>query len=236
MYRVKTEQFEGPLSLLLELIEKRKLDITRLSLAKVADDFLIFIERKENINLANLTDFLMVAAQLILIKSKALLPFFNITTEEEGELDNLEDRLAEYRQFKQAALQLEKMLNQELAAFSKKEEVFLTNKFIDPKLKPIDLQKSFSDLIKNNPVEEVLNEEVILKTVSLDEKIIYLKSFLQRRLKIAFQETIVNAKNKVEVVVTFLAVLEMIKRKTLLANQSAAFGEIFLEKKEIKSK
>lgn len=236
MYRVKTEQFEGPLSLLLELIEKRKLDITRLSLAKVADDFLIFIERKENINLANLTDFLMVAAQLILIKSKALLPFFNITTEEEGELDNLEDKLAEYRQFKQAALQLEKMLNQELAAFSKKEEVFLTNKFIDPKLKPIDLQKSFSDLIKNNPVEEVLNEEVILKTVSLDEKIIYLKSFLQRRLKIAFQETIVNAKNKVEVVVTFLAVLEMIKRKTLLANQSAAFGEIFLEKKEIKSK
>lgn len=236
MYRVKTEQFEGPLSLLLELIEKRKLDITRLSLAKVADDFLIFIERKENINLANLTDFLMVAAQLILIKSKALLPFFNITTEEEGELDNLEDRLAEYRQFKQAALQLEKMLNQELAAFSKKEEIFLTNKFIDPKLKPIDLQKSFSDLIKNNPVEEVLNEEVILKTISLDEKIIYLKSFLQRRLKIAFQETIVNAKNKVEVVVTFLAVLEMIKRKTLLANQSAAFGEIFLEKKEIKSK
>lgn len=236
MYRVKTEQFEGPLSLLLELIEKRKLDITRLSLAKVADDFLIFIERKENINLANLTDFLMVAAQLILIKSKALLPFFNITTEEEGELDNLEDKLAEYRQFKQAALQLEKMLNQELAAFSKKEEIFLTNKFIDPKLKPIDLQKSFSDLIKNNPVEEVLNEEVILKTVSLDEKIIYLKSFLQRRLKIAFQETIVNAKNKVEVVVTFLAVLEMIKRKTLLANQSAAFGEIFLEKKEIKSK
>lgn len=236
MYRVKTEQFEGPLSLLLELIEKRKLDITRLSLAKVADDFLIFIERKENINLANLTDFLMVAAQLILIKSKALLPFFNITTEEEGELDNLEDRLAEYRQFKQAALQLEKMLNQELAAFSKKEEIFLTNKFIDPKLKPINLQKSFSDLIKNNPVEEVLNEEVILKTVSLDEKIIYLKSFLQRRLKIAFQETIVNAKNKVEVVVTFLAVLEMIKRKTLLANQSAAFGEIFLEKKEIKSK
>lgn len=236
MYRVKTEQFEGPLSLLLELIEKRKLDITRLSLAKVADDFLIFIERKENINLANLTDFLMVAAQLILIKSKALLPFFNITTEEEGELDNLEDRLAEYSQFKQAALQLEKMLNQELAAFSKKEEIFLTNKFIDPKLKPIDLQKSFSDLIKNNPVEEVLNEEVILKTVSLDEKIIYLKSFLQRRLKIAFQETIVNAKNKVEVVVTFLAVLEMIKRKTLLANQSAAFGEIFLEKKEIKSK
>lgn len=236
MYRVKTEQFEGPLSLLLELIEKRKLDITRLSLARVADDFLIFIERKENINLANLTDFLMVAAQLILIKSKALLPFFNITTEEEGELDNLEDRLAEYRQFKQAALQLEKMLNQELAAFSKKEEIFLANKFIDPKLKPIDLQKSFSDLIKNNPVEEVLNEEVILKTVSLDEKIIYLKSFLQRRLKIAFQETIVNAKNKVEVVVTFLAVLEMIKRKTLLANQSAAFGEIFLEKKEIKSK
>ena len=128
------------------------------------------------------------------------------------------------------------MLNQELAAFSKKEEIFLANKFIDPKLKPINLQKSFSDLIKNNPVEEVLNEEVILKTVSLDEKIIYLKSFLQRRLKIAFQETIVNAKNKVEVVVTFLAVLEMIKRKTLLANQSAAFGEIFLEKKEIKSK
>jgi len=85
MYNVKLENFEGPLNLLLELIEKRELDITQLSLAKVADDYLEFIEREGEIDLANLSEFLLIASQLILLKSKALLPVFELTKEEEEE-------------------------------------------------------------------------------------------------------------------------------------------------------
>ncbi|HHX58810.1 MAG TPA: segregation/condensation protein A [Candidatus Moranbacteria bacterium] len=233
MYKIKTDQFEGPISLLLELIEKRKLDITQLSLAKVTDDFLEFIENKDNINLNNLTEFLVVAAQLILIKSKALLPLFEITPEEEEDLQNLEERLVEYRRFKQIALQLEKMFEQKQVAFSKKEEEIVTKGFIDPQLKPVDLQNAFNKLIKNNPSEEELKEETLLKVISLEEKMVHLKSFLQKRIKVAFGETVAVAKNKTEVVVTFLAVLEMVKRKTLFVSQSAAFEEIFLEKRKI---
>ncbi|MDR3559569.1 MAG: segregation/condensation protein A, partial [Candidatus Pacebacteria bacterium] len=74
MYRIKLDKFEGPLELLLELIEKDKMDVTELSLAKVADEYLEYIKNNESINLAHLAEFLSVASKLILIKSRALLP------------------------------------------------------------------------------------------------------------------------------------------------------------------
>ncbi len=99
-YKVKLEQFEGPLDLLLELIEKEKLDITNLSLTKVADEYLSYIEDRENITLDSLASFLSVASRLILIKSRALLPLLKFSEEEEEEIKDLEYQLAEYKKFK----------------------------------------------------------------------------------------------------------------------------------------
>ena len=82
MYQIKTEQFEGPLDLLLDLIEKEEVDITRVSLAKITDQYLEYINAQEDISLHNLTDFLSVAAKLILIKSHALLPLLQLDEEE----------------------------------------------------------------------------------------------------------------------------------------------------------
>ncbi len=231
MYQIKTEQFEGPISLLLELIEKRELDITRLSLAKVTDDFLFFLEEKENINLVNLTEFIAVASQLILIKSKALLPLFEITSEEEEELEDLEERLKEYRRFKEIAMQLEKMFDQKKVAFSKKEDKLIKGAFVDPRLKPLDLKNSLEKFFQAHQPEEKLEEKRMAKVISLEEKMVDLKSLLESRVKFAFHEAVAKKGGKVEVLVTFLAVLEMVKRRTILVSQETVFGEISLERK-----
>ena len=100
-YHICLEQFEGPLDLLLSLIEKEKLDITHVSLAKVADQYLKYLETEESISLGNLTAFLSVAARLILIKSRALLPILEFSDEEEESMDDLETRLKVYKRFRE---------------------------------------------------------------------------------------------------------------------------------------
>ena len=89
MFKVQLEKFEGPLDLLLKLIEEQKLDITRLNLAKVADDYLEYIRANENISLENLAEFVNIASRIILIKSQNILPSLEITAEEEKEKVNI---------------------------------------------------------------------------------------------------------------------------------------------------
>jgi len=98
--------FEGPLDLLLDLIERQKLKITEVSLAEVADQFLAYLEKADNIELGQLADFLAVASKLILIKSKALLPMLELTEEEEEDIEELKWRLEEYKKFKKAAAKI----------------------------------------------------------------------------------------------------------------------------------
>lgn len=102
-YRFQLEQFEGPLDLLLGLIEKEKLDITQVSLAEIADQFLAYIDNNENINLEQLSAFLSVATRLILIKSRALLPILTFTEEEEESIQDLEEHLRLYQIFREQA-------------------------------------------------------------------------------------------------------------------------------------
>ena len=104
----KLEKFEGPLDLLLELIEKEELQITELSLAHVADQYLEHIKNNSNIHLENLAEFLSVASKLILIKSRALLPILEFSQEEEAEIKDLAKQLEEYKKFKEAARRMER--------------------------------------------------------------------------------------------------------------------------------
>ena len=105
-YHFHLEQFEGPLDLLLSLIEKEKLDITKVSLAQVTDQCLSFIKNEDSISLENLSSFLSVAARLILIKSRALLPVISFSDDEEEAMDDLEARLKSYKLFREAAVKL----------------------------------------------------------------------------------------------------------------------------------
>ncbi len=229
-YQVKLQQFEGPLPLLLELIEKQKLDITTVSLAQVADDFLAYLETGKNINLANLSEFLLIASHLILIKSKALLPFFEFTKEEEEDIEDLEERLKEYRRFKKAAGELSENWLRQSVSFSKKEEKI---EVVQTEMPDINIENLFNliqGVIKKNEKEEELEEEIIETTVSLEEKITDLRNAILKRAKISFNETVKDSKNKIEVVVSFLAVLEMLKQKFVTVKQSEAFEDIVIEK------
>ncbi len=228
-YKIKTDQFEGPLDLLLELIEKEKLDVTRFSIAGVADDFLKFIENNSRINLNNLSEFLLTASQLILIKSKALLPLFDFTEEEEEDIVDLEMRLLEYKKFKEASIEINKLFASSRKCFSRKEQEKIDfRKFVNPRLKGEVLFDLYKKAVIEVPEEEDIAEKVMEKVVSLEEKMVELKTSLEKRIKIAFAETIKNASGKIDVIVTFLAMLEMVKQKSVMVEQKELFSDILL--------
>ena len=231
VYYVKIEQFEGPFSLLLELIEKNKLDVTRVSLAKVADDYLSYIESSHVVELANLSEFLLIASQLILLKSKALLPLFEFTQEEDEEIDNLEERLKEYQQFKQASVRLQDLLAASKCFFSKDEEVVALAAFQAPDIRTGELFRLFKNILQQIPQSQELQQEIVTDVITLEDKMHHLRRTLEKRMNFAFHETIKEAKNKVEVIVTFLAMLEMVKQKIIAVSQEQLFGDIMISKK-----
>lgn len=231
-YKIKTEEFEGPLELLLELIEKEKLDITRISIAKVADDFLKFINLNSQVGLANISDFLLIASQLILIKSKALLPLFQFTKEEEEEIGDLEERLKEYKRFKDASEKIGELYFSPNCSYSRQEENIETVvRFVDPKINSQELAEIFSKIVSVLPAEEQIEEKIMENVVSLEEKISEIRVSLERRLKVAFQDTIKNATNKIDIIVSFLAMLEMMKQQIVAVEQNELFGNILLKAK-----
>lgn len=231
MYQVKYQDFEGPLDLLLDLIEKKRLDITQLSLAKVADDYLEYIEKKGAVDIANLSNFLLTASHLILLKSKALLPLFEFSQEEEEEIEDLQERLKEHQKFRKVAEKIKYQLELKKIFFSKKEEVLDFKKFVPIDCSKEDLKEIFLKIIQSLPEDKKLKEEMIEEVVSLEDKILQIRTSLEKRMSIAFKDTIKNAEDKVEMIVSFLAILEMVKQKLLFAKQEKTFCDINISRR-----
>ena len=235
-YQIKTEQFEGPMDLLLQMTEDQKLDITRLSLAKVADQYLEYIANAQNITLGHLADFLSIASRLILIKSKALLPLLEFTEEEETEIKDLEYQLAEYKKFKEAARNLAVLFNCSKESFSREEFLGRSVVFFPPEnITADDLAKIFSKILGEIPIVDKLEEEMVREVITLEEKIIHLQNTLREKVQTSFSEIVANAKDKIEIVVSFLAMLELIKQKLIHVEQGELFSEIKLKHKVEKS-
>ena len=237
MYNVKLEQFEGPLDLLLELIGKEKLDITDISLAQVADQYLNYLEEEREINLANLSDFLTLASKLILIKSKSLLPLLALDKEEEEEIADLAEQIAEYKKFKDVANKLKKMELSEKTSYSREVFFGVQTVFNPPSdLAVNDLKQIFENLLSQIPVMDKLKEKRIEKVISLREKINGLKRILEKRVKTTFQKLTrsgVGEKiDKVETIISFLALLEMVKQRIVVAEQVEIFNDIEISLRE----
>lgn len=232
MYKVKIEQFEGPLDLLLELINKEKLNITGISLAQITDQYLEYLENREDINLVNLADFLTVAAKLILIKSKALLPLLDLSSEEEEEIFDLEKQLEEYKKFKLIAVEVEKIFNNKKQSFSRDNFLEIEPVFSPPEgVGPVELMNVFEDILGQIPVFEKLEEERVARVISLKERIDSLKDILSKKVEVTFSEIVKKGGDKIEVIVSFLAVLEMVKRRIVIVEQGEMFYEIKLKRK-----
>lgn len=233
-FAVKLEQFEGPLDLLLELIQKEKLEITQISLAKVTDSYLSHIKDNLDISSDNLSDFLVVAARLILIKSKALLPILELTPDEEESIQDLEARLALYKKFKEVAELLGVEFDKKQFSFSRKGfEGVKQGFFPPPDIDGTLLEKTMSRILAEMPKAEKLAEERVKEVITLEEKIFELKSSIQHRIETSFRKLTEKAKDKTEVIVTFLAILELFKEKIITVEQKEIFGEIMICKKEV---
>ncbi|MDD4332705.1 MAG: ScpA family protein [Patescibacteria group bacterium] len=231
---IKTDKFEGPLSLLLQIIEKEEMDITQVCLAKIADEYVEYIKKAENINPDEMADFLVVAAKLLLIKSKALLPY--LFPEEEEEIKEFEDQLRMYKEFLEATKNIEAMIGKKKFMFARefnRQAILQSAKlFAPPKnLTKEDLRMIFGELLERlKPQEEELEEKTLERKINIEEKILHIQKALLDRIKVSFNNILATAENKTEVIVSFLAMLELIKQREINAEQGELFEEIFISK------
>ena len=218
------------MELLLELIEKEEMNITELSLAHVTDQYLDHIRNSENIALGSLADFLSVAARLILIKSRALIPSFQVSSEEEAEIKDLTWQLAEYKKFKEASLAVGKLASFKKISYAREGYAGIGALFCPPeKVNVYDLKKGIIAVLAQIPIVEKLQEEIVAEVITLEEKITALESSLRLRIESSFSEFVGSADNKIDVIISFLAVLEMVKQRIIDADQGNLFEEIKLK-------
>ncbi|MFA9262440.1 MAG: ScpA family protein [Undibacterium sp.] len=229
-YAVRLEQFEGPLELLLQLIEKEKLDVTRVSLASVADQFLEYIAGQGDVPLSHLAQFLSVASRLLLLKSRALLPLLEFTEEEEQSIEDLEWQLREYRKFRDASMALGLLVAQREPAYARDSFLGASVVFYPPEsLTQEVLADSFRSVLGEIPLLEKLEEETIREVVSLEEKMLELRATLSSRMEMSFRQMTADVEGKLEVIVAFLAILELVKQRFVHAEQREAFHDIALK-------
>lgn len=228
MLEVKLEQFEGPLDLLLQLIEKEQLDITELSLSRVTDEYLEKIQGlSEVMRLDELADFLVVAARLILIKSKTLLPY--LTPAEEEEIEEFTTSLRVYQLFHESARLLGRLYASERRTFPRpaviREDVPVFSP--PPSLTSQMLSEVFEDIIAR--LEPPAPPKPVLafgKQVSVHEKISELKDLLHKKMTVRFLEVCKKAESKAEIIASFLATLELVKQRLAHVSQEKPFEEI----------
>ncbi|MBS4014766.1 MAG: segregation/condensation protein A [Bacteroidetes bacterium] len=226
MYTISLEQFSGPVDLLLHLIEKEELDISRISLAKVTDEFLTYLNQiEEEKNPSEIANFLYLASKLIYIKSTALLPY--LSSEDEQEILEFERDLKFYQEFRGAMKVLRQSLNKKNYLFSR-EKFFLTdNLFIPPKNININkIFEAFNLVVKDFEKELAIVQKIRKRVISLADKIEEMRDLLKKVESLELVSLIKNKKNKTEIVYSFLAILELVKMGMINLKQEKVFGEI----------
>jgi len=231
-FEAKLEAFSGPLQVLLELIETKELDITNVSLAKVTDDYLAYLQ-KHDVPSVELADFLTVAARLILIKSHALLPELKL----EEDANTLAAQLKLYKEFVLATEHLQSVYGQQQVSFAKgwdgvRPRIENFRSILDSRPDPIHdpIHAAFQHLIKRLEPFFALRHVSLLKIASVQERIKHIHEALKARAAMTFRDITAGAASKIEVVVSFLALLELTKQRLVKAVQSGAFGEIELKR------
>ncbi|MBI2024253.1 segregation/condensation protein A [Candidatus Giovannonibacteria bacterium] len=230
-YKIKIGDFEGPLDVLLDFIEARKLSINSVSLSQVTDDYVKYIKSLSEFPIYEVSNFLVIASTLMLIKSKSLLPNLELLEEEKEEIRDLELRLKILANIRELSKNIKSgWLKNPI--FSREPLAGYEFGFIRPEgVTPSTLYAALESLVKTFPKISELPEKTIEKVISIEEKMIELVGRISSRIKSSFND-IVGSNNKVDVIVGFLAVLELIKQGTLLVKQDRHFGEIELEKNE----
>ncbi len=237
-FKIKTEHFEGPLDLLLNLIEKRKLLINDFSLSQVTDEYLKHTENLPSYSLGDRTDFIVIASTLLLIKSRSLLPALTLTEDEEESIEDLQNRLKLYQKIKDLGEYVKEIYGKKMIFFPNEQknliQVFSPHDSINIKT----LSDALKDVVRRLPVKEAIPKATVKKVISLEEMIDRLSTRIKGAIKMSFRDFSggkrgVSKEEKVEVIVSFLAMLELVKQGMIDALQGEKHGDISMETKEV---
>jgi len=245
IYNVKIDAFEGPLDLLLHLIHTLEIDIYDIPVAEITEQYLLYIQTMQELELDVASEYLVMAATLLAIKSKMLLPKYEDELEEENEFTYEEDprdelvvKLLEYKKYKQAAEEL-KVLEEERSLMFSKPPTDLTYLMRELNPKKVDLNISLYDmlgayhkLLRRKKLQKPLNTKVTRQEVSIekrmDELIIYLRKIKGR---VSF-DSLFPYYDREHIVITFLAILELLKRDEIIVEQESNFAQLYVANKD----
>lgn len=230
IYQVSLPVFEGPLALLLHLIERQELDITEVSLAQVTNQYLEHLGQVSERDPDNLADFLVVAAKLLLIKSRVLLPQPPAPPSAEEDVgDDLVRQLIEYKRFKEAAGWLKGLESQGLQSF--------VRLAAPPRLDPVidlgdvsldDLLAAVREVLAVKPPAPSVDEAVAPITLTIADQMDLIERRTARGRRVSFRGLLEGARSRIEVIVTLLALLEMVKQLRVRMAQDRLFGDIVI--------
>jgi len=230
-YQIKISGFEGPFGLLLNLIEKRKLHINDVSLSAVTEDYLNYMNKLGGLNPAEASSFILVASTLLLIKSKSLLPNLDLTSEEEGDIKSLEERLRLYELFTKLGGGIKNNFGKKIifAPLERKNAVLV---FLpDDQITKESMMTFVRDLLDSMPKKVFLPEAEVRQVVSIEEMIDKLTERIKNSLKMNFKDLhkkLFTREEKVVAIVGFLAMLELVRQGIINAVQEENSGNIIL--------
>lgn len=228
-FAIKTETFEGPMELLIELVEKRKLLINDISLAAVTDEYMQMVSAMQELSLPNTAQFVSLAATLLLIKSKSLLPILDLTDEETASIEDLEERLRHYQLYRDAA--------QDITNHFGKSVLYEPeyNPPREPLFHPDDycaipaLEEAMYRVLTSLPKTEVKPTAKVRPTISLEDMMSRLQKRIENQMQTRFSEIRATETEHKNVIVGFLAILELFKQGNILITQADRFADIHLE-------
>jgi segregation and condensation protein A len=234
-YQVRIENFEGPLDLLLHLIKKNEINIYDIPVAMIAQQYLEYLEAMEELNLNVAGDFLVMAATLLQIKSKMLLPVDETVDDEEEGPDPREElvrRLLEYKAFKEAARQLDDQEKVWRETFWREratsveeveEELSLENVSL------FDLVDALKEVLERNPSSRLI--EIVPDNLTVRERMNIILETLEGKDSVSFAALFEESGHRMMVVVTFLALLELMRLRVIRVFQAETFGPILVSRK-----
>ena len=233
-FSIRTKVFEGPLDLLLTLIEKRKLLINDISLSCVTDDFIAYTKKINDFPISQAAHFVLIASTLLLLKSRSLLPTLSLTDEEEGNIEDLEHRLKLYKYFKKLSHGIADKFGKNIIfprTYVKSfESLFSPQANLTIKL----IDSSIKDVIKYLPKGIFVPEVTVQKMISLESMIESLANRIQKNIRLSFKEFSGMGKSeKINVILSFLALLELVKQELIAVNQEEHFGDIQMENQKV---
>jgi len=229
-YTIQLPVYEGPLDLLLELIERAELDITKVALASVTDQYIAYLHQAPELELSDLASFLVIAAKLLQIKSEALLPQAPARETDEEDLgEALARQLIAYKMYKEVAGHLGEREAAGLRSYLRLAP--------PPKIEPQldlsgltadDLYRAMAEVLASKPSGPSLDSVVAAPKVRIRDQIRLIIEIMRKAGRASFQRLLKKSRSRLEIVVSFLAVLELIKLRRITARQDEPFGDIEL--------